>query len=93
MHETALVKNLIHKLQRVCAEEKAERVVEVSVWLGALCHMSPDHFTEHFLQEAAGTCAERARLQIKASDDINDPNAQDVLLQSLELETNDEALP
>ncbi|EMP56216.1 hypothetical protein MSNKSG1_10093 [Marinobacter santoriniensis NKSG1] len=93
MHETALVKNLIHKLQRVCVEEKAERVVEVSVWLGALCHMSPDHFTEHFLQEASGTCAEHARLRIEASDDIDDPNAQDVLLQSLELETNDEALP
>lgn len=93
MHETALVKNLIHKLQNICAEEKAGRVVEVSVWLGALCHMSPDHFTEHFVQEAADTCAEHARLRIEASADIHDPNAQDVLLQSLELETDDEALP
>lgn len=92
MHETALVKNLIQKLQTICAEEKAERVVDIAVWLGALCHMSPDHFSDHFRQEAAGTCAEYARLQIEASDDINHPNAQDVLLQSLELETDDEAL-
>ena len=92
MHETALVRNLVQKLQRICTDEDAERVVDVSVWLGALCHMSPDHFTEHFLQEAAGTCAEGARLQIVASDDIDDPNAQDVLLQSLEVETDDEAL-
>jgi hydrogenase nickel incorporation protein HypA/HybF len=92
MHETALVKNLIQKLQTICAEEGAERVVDISVWLGALCHMSPEHFSDHFRQEAAGTCAERARLQIETSDDINHPNAQDVLLQSLELETDDEAL-
>ncbi len=92
MHETALVRNLVHRLQTVCAEEGAERVVGVSVWLGALCHMSPDHFSDHFRQEASGTCAERARLQIETSDDINHPNAQDVLLQSLELETDDEAL-
>ena len=92
MHETALVKNLIQKLQTICADEGAERVVDIAVWLGALCHMSPDHFSDHFRQEAAGTCAERARLQIETSDDINHPNAQDVLLQSLELETDDEAL-
>lgn len=92
MHETALVKNLIHKLQTICAEEGADRVVDIAVWLGALCHMSPDHFSDHFRQEAAGTCAERARLQIETSDDINHANAQDVLLQSLELETDDEAL-
>ncbi len=92
MHETALVKNLIQKLQTICAEESAERVVDISVWLGALCHMSPEHFSDHFRQEAAGTCAEQARLQIETSDDINHPNAQDVLLQSLELETDDEAL-
>lgn len=93
MHETALVRNLIHRVEALCAEEKAERVVQVAVWLGALCHMSPEHFTEHFRQEAAGTCADRARLEIETSEDINHPNAQDVLLRSLELETEDETDP
>lgn len=40
-----------------------------------------------FAVEAAGTCADQAHLKIETSDDINHPNAQDVLLQSLELET------
>lgn len=89
MHETALVRNLVHRVETLCAEEQAEKVVQVAVWLGALCHMSPEHFTDHFRQEAAGTCADQARLQIESSEDINHPNAQDVLLQSLELESED----
>ena len=93
MHETALVRNLIHRVEKLCADEEAERVVEVSVWLGALCHMSPEHFTDHFRQEAAGTCADQAHLWIETSDDINHPHAQDVLLQSLELETEDGSGP
>ncbi|MCG7198827.1 hydrogenase maturation nickel metallochaperone HypA [Marinobacter pelagius] len=93
MHETALVRNLVHRVEKLCAEEQADKVVQVAVWLGALCHMSPEHFTEHFRQEAAGTCADHARLQIETSDDINHPNAQDVLLTSLELETEDESAP
>ena len=93
MHETALVRNLIHRVEKLCTDEEAERVVEVSVWLGALCHMSPEHFTDHFRQEAAGTCADQAHLWIETSDDINHPHAQDVLLQSLELEAEDGSGP
>jgi len=93
MHETALVKNLVHRIETLCSEEQADRVVQAAVWLGALCHMSPDHFTDHFRQEAAGTCADGARLEIETSDDFNHPNAQDVLLKSLEVETEDEAGP
>ncbi|MBW7470825.1 hydrogenase/urease maturation nickel metallochaperone HypA [Marinobacter sp. F4218] len=93
MHETALVRNLVHRVEKLCAEEQAQRVVEVAVWLGALCHMSPEHFTDHFRQEAAGTCADQAQLRIETSGDINHPNAQDVLLRSLDVETEDEASP
>ena len=93
MHETALVRNLVHRVEKLCADEEAERVVEVSVWLGALCHMSPEHFADHFRQEASGTCADQAHLRIETSDDINHPHAQDVLLQSLELEAEDGSGP
>jgi hydrogenase nickel incorporation protein HypA/HybF len=48
--------------------------------------MSPEHFAEHFEEVAAGTLAQGARLNATVSDDLGHPNAQDVLLKSLDLE-------
>ena len=59
----------------------------VSVWLGALSHMTPDHFAEHFEQAAAGTLAEGAAIRAVASTDIDDPRAADVVLTAVEVET------
>ena len=69
------------------AFEKARKVVKISVWLGALSQMSPEHFGHHFEDAAAGSLAEGAELECVASDDIHDPRAQDVVLQGIEVET------
>ncbi|MCB1486232.1 MAG: hypothetical protein KDJ88_02115 [Bauldia sp.] len=74
------------KIDALAEAEKARRVVAVSVWCGALSHMTEAHFGEHFRQSAAGTIAEGARLDVTLSTDISDPNAQDVLLESIEIE-------
>jgi hydrogenase nickel incorporation protein HypA/HybF len=58
----------------------------VKVKLGALAHISEEHFREHFEQAAAGTPAEGARLDIDVSADESDPHAQDILLQSVDVE-------
>ena len=54
---------------------------------GALSHMSRGHFAEHFEQAAAGTIAEGAELDVTVSDDLADPRAQDIVLESVEVET------
>ena len=71
MHEHALINDLMRRIARAAEAEDAERVVAVSVWLGALSHMSPEHFPEHFEHASTGTIAEGARLDIAASDDIH----------------------
>lgn len=86
MHEASLTNNLVHKIEEIAKNEKAARVVKVAVWLGALSHMSPEHFKEHYKASSAGTCAEGAELEIETSDDIGHPEAQSVLLQSIETE-------
>lgn len=86
MHEHSLMNDLMAKIEAVVKENNAKRAVAVDVWLGALSHMSPDHFTEHYLESSAGTCAEGAKLNITMSDDINDPNAQQILLSNIEVE-------
>jgi len=77
----------MRQVSEIAAAEGAQRVVKVSVWLGALSHMSADHFGEHFVDAAAGSLAEGAELECLASNDIHDPRALDVVLKSLEVET------
>ncbi len=87
MHEASLMKDLMRRILSVAETEGATRVTGVSVWLGALSHMSPEHFEEHFVQASAGTLAEGARVHAIVSDDMNDANAQRVLLDSVEVES------
>lgn len=86
MHEHSVIAGLIRKLQEIAESEGVDRIHSLTVRLGALCHLSPDHFREHFLHESRGTAAENASLLINVSDDISDANAQEVLLESIELD-------
>jgi hydrogenase nickel incorporation protein HypA/HybF len=86
MHETALVRDLVHRIEAAAHAAGAERVSCARVWLGALCHFSPEHFQEHFTDEARGTLAEGANLVIETSDDAGHPEAQSVIMQSIDLE-------
>ncbi len=86
MHEFSLMADLMHKIEAIAHEQRASRVIGVKVKLGALCHISADHFRDHFLQAANGTVANGARLDIEVLCDVNDPQAQEILLDSLEIE-------
>ena len=87
MHEASLMRGLMRKIQEVAASEGAAGIVAVEVWLGALSHMSKAHFAEHFAQASTGTMAEGARLDVTVSEDTAHPNAQDILLVSVEVKT------
>lgn len=86
MHEMSLMRDLLRKVLEVSRAEGAKRVVSINMWLGALSHMSPAHFCEHFREAALGTVAEGAELRIEVSDDPGDPHAQDILFRGLEIE-------
>ena len=84
MHETSLVAGLITRLEAIGREHAG--IVAVKVRLGALSQISPGHFREHFERAARGTAVEHARIEVEASDDVGDPRAQDVVLESVEVE-------
>lgn len=88
MHERALMAALIRTVEEVAATNAASRVTRVSVRLGALSHFTPDHFREHFADAARLTLAEGAAVDATLDDDITDPRAADVVLESVELETS-----
>ena len=60
-------------------------MVGVAVWIGALAHISASHFREHFEDGSRGSLAQGARLDIEVSDDPEHPQAQDILLRSIEV--------
>ena len=53
------------------------------MWLGALSHFTPEHFREHFDDAARGTLAEGAEVDATLDDDLADPRAQGVVLESV----------
>ena len=57
MHEFSLMSDLMRKIEQTTEEQKASAVTKVEVWLGALSHISPEHFREHFEIGAAGSVA------------------------------------
>lgn len=85
MHEHSLMDNLMNKILSLAKKERAAQITKVSVKLGALSHMSPEHFREHFIISAKGTIAEQALLETEESRDLNDPYAQTILLKSIDV--------
>ena len=85
MHELSLLKDLMNKIGQLARENNAQTVTEVKVRLGALSHISADHFRDHFTRSAKGTVAENALLVVEQLTDETDPRAQDIILDSIKI--------
>ena len=85
MHEMSLLADLMRKIAEVAREHNATSVKKVRVQIGPLAHISADHFREHFEQAVRGTVAADAVLEVEMLEDANDPRAQDIMLESLEV--------
>jgi hydrogenase nickel incorporation protein HypA/HybF len=86
MHERALMRDVLARVEEAARTERASRVTGVRVRLGALSHFTPEHFREHFEDAARGTVAEGAAVVAVVEGDIAHPHASDVLLESVEVE-------
>ena len=86
MHESALMRDLLRRIDGIARAEHARRITALTVRLGALSPLSPEHLAEHFAHAGAGTIAAGARLTITVSGDMEDADAQAVLRESVELE-------
>ena len=86
MHEQALMRDLMQKITAEAETEGATRVTRISVRLGALSHLTEAHFREHFEEASRGTVAEGAAVDAKLATDPTEPDAQGVVLESIEVE-------
>ena len=87
MHDRALMRDLLGRLDDLAREEDANRVSRITVRLGALSHFTPSHFCEHFEDAARGTVAEGALVEATLDDDIGAASAHGVVLVSAEVES------
>lgn len=86
MHELSLIRDLLRKIEQIAAEQQASRVVAVGVRIGALAHISADHFREHFVDGVRGTLADGARLDIETGTDTGEPQAQSIVLTRIDVQ-------
>jgi hydrogenase nickel incorporation protein HypA/HybF len=86
VHERALMRDLVDRIDELAAAEEATAVTRIEVRLGALSHFTPRHFREHFEDAARGTRAEGAEVEATLSDDTSDADAAGVVLETIELE-------
>ena len=85
MHEQSLITDLVGKITLLASQEDGA-VVAAKLRLGALAHISADHLREHFEHELAGTDLEGLQLDIEQLTDIHHPDAQEIILESLEFD-------
>lgn len=86
MHEFTLMNDLIRKIEAIARENEARKVAAVTLRIGAMAHISAEHLREHFEHASLGTCAENAQLSINTSSDETEPTAQDIVLESVNVE-------
>jgi hydrogenase nickel incorporation protein HypA/HybF len=86
MPKASLVKDLVRQVDELVRSQGGKRAKTVTVRIGALAHLSGEHLREHFEQAAQQTYAAGAHLAWTTMADFSDPYAQDIVLESLEIE-------
>ncbi len=83
MHEEALLRDLVRKVEEVARAHRVERVERVRLWVGALSHLTEGTLRARWSMATIGSVAEGSGLEVESSLDVHDPRAQGVVLQSL----------
>ena len=73
--------SLMRKIDAIARSHNAQRVIGIRVRLGALAHMTPEHFREHFAAASRGSIAQGALVEAEPCADLFD-----VFLVDAELE-------
>ncbi|MFH0886968.1 MAG: hydrogenase maturation nickel metallochaperone HypA [bacterium] len=64
MHELAMIKNIIELIEKVALDNHAAKVLSAKVKIGELQEVTKENFIFVFKQQARGTLADGARIEI-----------------------------
>ncbi|MFZ0700042.1 MAG: hydrogenase/urease maturation nickel metallochaperone HypA [Thermoplasmata archaeon] len=85
MHEEVLFRDLRRKLEEIAREERVTEISRVSVWVGALSHVSEETLRSRWPMTVEGTAARSSRLEVQISTDVNDPRAAGIVLTHVDV--------
>lgn len=85
MHERALFRDLMGKIDSVARTEGASGVAGIAVRLGPYSHLTPGHFREHFEWESRGTLAEGADVEVLPWPEARQAGSDGIVLERVEL--------
>lgn len=94
MHEAQLFQDLHRKLEEIARSEAPAEISRVSIWVGALCHVSEATLRSHWAAIVEGSGAKNAALEVMVSSDVSDPRARDLIVTHVALiDPGDRAAP
>lgn len=86
MHEEAILRDLVRKVDEVARAAGGRPVVRVRLRVGALAHLTGPQAETRWPDLARGTWGAGARIEVDAGTDVSDPDAQRVRLVSVDIE-------
>ena len=88
MHEQAIMRDLLRRVEEVAESEPGVRVRGVRFWVGALSHLSASQLRDDWPRLTAGTVADGSSVEVEVSGDIHDARAGDVVLVSVRVSSD-----
>lgn len=85
MHEEAMVRDLVRKIEEVARREGSPRVTRVRLWVGALSHLTAGGLRDRWSLATERTPAEGSALDLTVSTDPNHPRSTEIVLESIDL--------
>lgn len=90
MHEEAMLQDVIRKAEEVAQREGGTRVIRVRLWVGARSHLGGPELPARWAHAVEGTPLAGAEVEVEHSRDRDDPNAEHVILRSLDVDSGEE---
>ena len=90
MHEEAMLRDVIRKAEEVAKREGAARVTRVRLWVGARSHLGGPELRARWAYAVRGTALDGAEVEVESSRERGDPNAELVMLRSLDVDSKEE---
>ena len=85
MHEEAMVRDLVRKVEEVARGEGSSRVTRVRIRVGALSHLTAAGLRDRWRIVTLRTAAEGSRLDLAVSSDPHDPRSTEIVLESVDV--------
>ncbi|MGD0588157.1 MAG: hydrogenase/urease maturation nickel metallochaperone HypA [Thermoplasmata archaeon] len=89
MHEEAMLKDVVRKAEEVAHREGAARVTRVRLWVGARSHLAGPELKDRWANAVTGTTLSGSEVEIETSSDREHPNAETVILRSLDVDADE----